>query len=210
MTGVVDARESTLLVPVPSAEDSVARFRKRLDPASRLGVPAHVSVLYPFAPPARLDDAAMERLSVIFEGVGTFDFELAHVGWFDERVLYLAPEPASTFVGITNALAAGFPDYPPYGGEFPEGIPPPPLGGGGARPRGGPPRPPGATPPPRPGHRRRGLAHGARRGGALAHTPCVSAGPGWALGTANSGSAPRSTTRSGAHRSRGGCGRLVG
>jgi len=123
MTGVVDAKESTLLVPVPSAEDSVARFRKRLDPASRLGVPAHVSVLYPFAPPARLDDAAMERLSVIFEGVGAFDFELAHVGWFDERVLYLAPEPASTFVGITNALTAGFPDYPPYGGEFPEVIP---------------------------------------------------------------------------------------
>jgi hypothetical protein len=135
MTGVVDAKESTLLVPVPSAEDSVARFRKRLDPASRLGVPAHVSVLYPFAPPARLDDAAMERLSVIFEGVGAFDFELAHVGWFDERVLYLAPEPASTFVGITNALAAGFPDYPPYGGEFPEVIPHLTLGEGASAPR---------------------------------------------------------------------------
>ncbi len=135
MTGASDAKESTLLVPVPSAENSVAKVRKRLDPASRLGVPAHVSVLYPFAAPALLDDTAMERLSVIFGSVGAFDFELSDVGWFDERVLYLAPHPASTFVAITNALATGFPDYPPYGGEFPEVIPHLTLGEGASAPR---------------------------------------------------------------------------
>jgi hypothetical protein len=135
MTGVSNAKESTLLVPVPSADDSVAKLRKRLDPACRLGVPAHVSVLYPFAAPALLDDGAMERLSAIFARVGTFDFELSDVGWFDERVLYLAPEPASTFVGITNALVTGFPDYPPYGGEFPEVIPHLTLAEGAAAPR---------------------------------------------------------------------------
>jgi 2'-5' RNA ligase len=123
MTETFAARESTLLVPLASAEGTVAKIRRRLDPASRLGVPAHVTVLYPFAPPGLLDDAAMTRLTAIFARVSAFDFELSDVGWFEERVMYLAPSPASRFVELTNAIVAGFPDYPPYGGEFPEVTP---------------------------------------------------------------------------------------
>ncbi len=45
--------QSAVLVPVPEAERVVSRHRIRLDPAAELGVPAHVTVLYPFvAPPA--------------------------------------------------------------------------------------------------------------------------------------------------------------
>ena len=55
--------------------------------------------------------------------MGAFEFELGEVGWFDERVLYLAPTPASPFRELTTSLAATFPDYPPYRGEFPEVIP---------------------------------------------------------------------------------------
>src|SRR5579863_6835140 len=123
MTGTFTARESTLLVPVASAEGTVAKIRRRLDPASHLGVPAHVTVLYPFAPPASLDDAAMVRLASIFERVSAFEFELSDVGWFEERVMYLAPTPPSRFIELTQAIVAEFPGYPPYGGEFPEVTP---------------------------------------------------------------------------------------
>ena len=47
------AAESAVLVPVPEAERAVGGHRDRLDRAAAWGVPAHVTVLYPFvAPPA--------------------------------------------------------------------------------------------------------------------------------------------------------------
>jgi hypothetical protein len=41
--------ESALLVTVPAAEPAVARHRSRLDTSATVGVPAHITVLYPFA-----------------------------------------------------------------------------------------------------------------------------------------------------------------
>jgi hypothetical protein len=47
------AAESAVLVPVPEAERAVGGHRDRLDRAAAWGVPAHVTVPYPFvAPPA--------------------------------------------------------------------------------------------------------------------------------------------------------------
>ena len=43
--------ESALLVAVPAAEPAVAAHRSRLDTSAAVGVPAHITVLYPFLPP---------------------------------------------------------------------------------------------------------------------------------------------------------------
>ena len=43
--------ESAILVPVPEAGPVVGRLRARLDRSASRGVPAHVTVLYPFVPP---------------------------------------------------------------------------------------------------------------------------------------------------------------
>ena len=50
------ATETALLVEVPAADAAVARHREILDLAAGWGVPAHLTVLYPFVPPAQLDD----------------------------------------------------------------------------------------------------------------------------------------------------------
>ncbi len=42
---------------------------------------------------------------------------------FPANVVYLAPDPAEPFVALTEALAAAFPDCPPYGGAFDEPVP---------------------------------------------------------------------------------------
>jgi hypothetical protein len=46
--------ESTILVPVPEAEPVVGQLRARLDRAASRGIPAHVTVLYPFVPPGQI------------------------------------------------------------------------------------------------------------------------------------------------------------
>jgi hypothetical protein len=51
--------------------------------------------------------------------VGPFDFELVAVDEFPDAV-FLRPEPLDRFRTLTHALWREFPEYPPYGGRFPD------------------------------------------------------------------------------------------
>jgi 2'-5' RNA ligase len=108
--------ESAVVVPVPEAEPAVGRHRARLDGAAGLGVPAHVTVLFPFAAPPDVTAATIRRLAAAVASVPEFDCVFRRTAWFDERVLWLAPEPDLPFRALTQAVTAAFPGYPPYGG----------------------------------------------------------------------------------------------
>ena len=65
--------QSAVLVPVPAAERVVSRHRARLDAAAAAGVPAHVTVLFPFVPPSEISGATLESLAAAVAPVGAFD-----------------------------------------------------------------------------------------------------------------------------------------
>jgi 2'-5' RNA ligase len=117
------APESTLVVLVPSAEATVGRLRRKLDRSAAWAVPVHITVLYPFAAPDSISEHLAVRLSELLRRFRSFDFALSTIGWFDERVVYVAPDPAAPFVEITNAIAAEFPEYEPYGGAYDQVVP---------------------------------------------------------------------------------------
>jgi 2'-5' RNA ligase len=100
----------------------LARLRARTDWAAGVGVPAHVTVLYPFIPAARLVPAVRLALVRIAESLDPFDIRFERVGRFP-AVVYLAPEPAAPFIALTEAVRAEFPGFPPYGGAFDEVVP---------------------------------------------------------------------------------------
>jgi hypothetical protein len=114
--------ESALIVPVPEAEHLVQSYRERLDPAARLGVPAHVTVLYPFLSRDLVDAHVLSRVRDLIGAIASFSFSLARAERFPD-VTYLAPEPAAQFVRLTEAVVAEFPDHPPYGGQFAAIVP---------------------------------------------------------------------------------------
>ena len=58
------ATQSAVIVAIPEAEAAVAALRLRLDPAAAWGVPAHVTVLYPFLPPDEIDGRALAERGV--------------------------------------------------------------------------------------------------------------------------------------------------
>jgi hypothetical protein len=60
--------ETALLVLVPAAEPAVGGHRARLDVAARDGVPAHITVLYPFLPPAGIGESLLVSLGRLFAG----------------------------------------------------------------------------------------------------------------------------------------------
>lgn len=103
------------MIAVPEAEPHVGALRARYDDAAVNGVPAHVTLLFPFGD---LDDG-LEELFARFE---PFDFALTRV----ERwpgALWLAPEPAARFSELTRALSERYPEYPPYEGIHETVIP---------------------------------------------------------------------------------------
>jgi hypothetical protein len=86
-------------------------------------VPAHLTVLFPFVPPAAIDEAVLARVREVVGGGEPFTATLTRTGWFTDRVLYLAPQDPAPFVALTEAVVRAFPDQPPYGGRFAEVVP---------------------------------------------------------------------------------------
>ena len=114
--------QSTLFAPVPEAEPWVKDLRERYDPIAAAGVPAHVTVLFPFISPDLITDDDLARTTETFQRFRPFEFRLEQVGRFPES-LYLVPEPDEPFILLTEAIAREFPEYPPYGGKFTEIVP---------------------------------------------------------------------------------------
>jgi 2'-5' RNA ligase len=117
------ATQTALVVPVPEAEAVVGHHRAVLDVAASWGVPAHVTVLYPFLPPDRITADVRTALRGLVASVARFDVTLARVEWFGDRVVWLAPAPDEPFRALTAAVWARFPETPPYGGEHPDLVP---------------------------------------------------------------------------------------
>ena len=119
----MEPTHTALIVAVPQAEAAVGELRARLDPAASWGVPAHITVLYPFLAPAAIDDAVRAALASEVARVPRFAFTLTRTAWFGDAVLWLAPEPDGPLRRLTAAVAARFPQCPPYGGRFDEVVP---------------------------------------------------------------------------------------
>jgi hypothetical protein len=117
------ASESVVLVPVPEAERVVSPHRARLDRSAALGVPAHVTVLYPFVPPPAITPSMLDALAGAVTSVGAFGCEFGDTAWFGEDVLWLAPRPSAPFLALTRAVGAAFPGYLPYGGAHADPVP---------------------------------------------------------------------------------------
>jgi hypothetical protein len=112
-----------LVVLVPEAETAVSRLRLELDPVARLGVPAHVSVLYPFLPAAKIDEDVVAQTAALLRAVPAFAHNLVRSDWFGDQVLWLAPDAGAEFRALTARVWTAFPAYPPYGGQFDDVVP---------------------------------------------------------------------------------------
>ena len=121
--GVNGLMQSALLVTIPEAEDAVARHRAQLDDAAAFGVPAHVTVLFPFMPRSEVNADVIGTLAAAISTVPRFHATFETTEWFGTNVLWLAPKPAAVFGALTAAVADAFPDYPPYAGRHEEVIP---------------------------------------------------------------------------------------
>jgi len=93
-----------------------------MDPSAAAGIPAHVTLLYPFMPVDGLDDEVRRKVGRIVAAEPSFTVNFRDIARFP-NVVYLPPEPPDPFRRMTTALAQEFPDYPPYEGVYETLIP---------------------------------------------------------------------------------------
>ena len=114
--------ESALVVLVPEAEDLVRDFRNQFDPSAAAGVPAHVTIVYPFKPPFELTTETIAALHDLFSSTASFEVSFTGPKRFP-GVLYLPPEPDELFRRLTERITEQFPEALPYGGKFADIVP---------------------------------------------------------------------------------------
>jgi 2'-5' RNA ligase len=114
-------RRGGLIVPVPEAEALVQAWQARYARGAQPGVPAHVTLLFPFLTLDQLDAAGLADLHALFGGTPSIRATFGEVGLFPE-VAYLKPEPRDWFVRLTEALSRRF-GLLPYGGIHAEIVP---------------------------------------------------------------------------------------
>jgi 2'-5' RNA ligase len=101
----------------------VSKHRLRFDVSAAEGVPAHVTVLFPFVPPSEVDDEVIARLAAVFAAVSPFDCIFDRCAWFGDAVLWLAPDHDQEFRHLTQQVVERFPGYSPYGGMHDDVVP---------------------------------------------------------------------------------------
>src|SRR5437764_11464064 len=114
--------ESALVVLIPEAEDLVRDFRNQFDPSAAAGVPAHVTIVYPFKPPFELTTETIAALHDLFSRTASFEVSFTGPKRFP-GVLYLSPEPDELFRRLTERITEQFPEALPYGGKFADIVP---------------------------------------------------------------------------------------
>jgi 2'-5' RNA ligase len=111
---------TALIVVVPEAERMVRELRLQYDPSAAHGVPAHITLLFPFADG---DDVNEHALAELFAGHDAFGFTLDRVERWDNGIVWLHPEPSQPFAELTAAIWRRWPDYPPYAGTTETVVP---------------------------------------------------------------------------------------
>jgi len=117
------ATRTALIVAVPEAEPIVGPYRLVLDHTAAWGVPAHVTVLYPFVEPGRVTERVIDDVRACLAGAAAFTCSFSQVAWFGQDVVWLAPDPDGPFRALTELAGRQFPECLPYRGEHPDPTP---------------------------------------------------------------------------------------
>jgi 2'-5' RNA ligase len=103
-----------LLIALPPALEAL---RRRSIADAIAGVPAHVTLLYPFADEAQIDATVLLTVGAIAARHPVMQLTLGEGRRFPDT-LYASVEPESTVRALQHDLAAAFPTLPLYGGAF--------------------------------------------------------------------------------------------
>jgi 2'-5' RNA ligase len=114
--------EGTALILRVALPPRLEALRMRSVPDAADGLPAHLTVAYPFAEPVAIDEAVIGLVADVVGSRSPWTMTLAgHRRWPD--AVYAAVDPAAPAIALQADLAAAFPSLPIYGGTIDVFVP---------------------------------------------------------------------------------------
>jgi 2'-5' RNA ligase len=114
--------ESSIDIHFQELDALLSPWREATVEVATKGVPPHITLLYPWKPPP-IEAADIRALEGALADVRRFTLTFAETRTFPSGVIYLGLEDESIPRSIAGALSTAFPEYPPYGGAFPDPVP---------------------------------------------------------------------------------------
>ena len=108
-----DVGDTALVFLVPEVERAIRSWRSAHDPSAAEGMPAHITVLYPFIAEGDLREATLNELKAVCDKWQPIEVEFAEFGHFP-GVLWLNPNSVQCLELITRVRDT-FPQCLPYG-----------------------------------------------------------------------------------------------
>ena len=108
--------ETAVVCAFPELSSIVDGWRERtcIEDRPSMGIPPHVTLLYPFVP-AEVAEGSLDGLRELFDAAPSFAVSFRELRRWPEMA-YLAPEPPEPFTRLTEAIAGRWPAHPPYEG----------------------------------------------------------------------------------------------
>lgn len=120
--GVPPVGQTALVLLVPEAEPTLGAVASRYPHLVRRGVPAHVTVLYPWLPVDEIDGHALRLCSLLAASVHPVDVSFsalkAHPG-----MIFLEPDKSEIVDRLIKGTKSCWPSMRPYGGKYPDSPP---------------------------------------------------------------------------------------
>ena len=114
--------ESTALILRVTLPRRLEVLRMKRVPDAVDGLPAHVTVAYPFAEPGSIDDAVAGLVAEVVARRAPWTMQLVERRRWPDTV-YASVEPEAPAVALQADLAAAFPSLPIYGGTIEVFVP---------------------------------------------------------------------------------------
>jgi hypothetical protein len=114
--------KSSIDIHFDSLTKLIDRWRSKTVTVANLGVPPHITLLYPWRD-APLSDNDLEQLRKVLLNHQAFSLCFDRLETFEVGAIYLALQDGSAAKTIMVDLMNAFPDTPPYGGDFLDAVP---------------------------------------------------------------------------------------
>ena len=112
---------TALIVPMAGVDPVVRPIRQALHGSGDAGMPAHVTLMYPFLPLEEVDETVRAQLRGLFSRFRTFRTVFRRAVRMD-GLLYLEPEPGEAFVALYGGVRKAWPALLPYEGKYGTGY----------------------------------------------------------------------------------------
>lgn len=105
--------QSSIDISLPELSDLTCKWRDKTVDVAQIGVPPHITLLWPWCPPP-ITNEYIERLETVIEPIKAFTIVFNSVSTFGSSVIYLNLQNKTEVKGLMNLVGDAFPEYPIY------------------------------------------------------------------------------------------------